>query len=99
MQWVECCTTLRVGLAFCTRRRRGLNNEQTQFPHLLRLRLSVRLSMRLQTMARQSGLPTRVHPHTLRHSDASHLLQSSDKLRAVPDRSRAGQRMRDLRRC
>ena len=78
-----------MGLAFRTRRRRGLNNEQTQFPHLLRL----------QTMTRPSGLPRRVHPHTLRHSDASHLLQSSDKLRAVPDRSRAGQRMRDLRRC
>ena len=66
-----------MGLAFRTGRRRGLNNEQTQFPHLLRLRL--------QTMARQSGLPTRVHPHTLRPSDASHLLQSSGKLRAVPE--------------
>ena len=66
-----------MGLAFRTGRRRGLNNEQTQFPHLLRLRL--------QTMARQSGLPTRVHPHMLRHSYASHLLQSSGDLRAVQE--------------
>lgn len=43
------------------------------------------LRLRLQAMAQQSGLPTRVHPHMLRHSYASHLLQSSGDLRAVQE--------------
>ena len=43
------------------------------------------LRLRLQTMAQQAGLPTRVHPHMLRHSYASHLLQSSGDLRAVQE--------------
>ncbi len=43
------------------------------------------LRLRLQAMATQSGLPTRVHPHMLRHSYASHLLQSSGDLRAVQE--------------
>jgi integrase/recombinase XerC len=43
------------------------------------------LRLRLQAMAAQSGLPTRVHPHMLRHSYASHLLQSSGDLRAVQE--------------
>jgi integrase/recombinase XerC len=36
-------------------------------------------------MAIQAGLPTGVHPHMLRHSAASHLLQSSGDLRAVQE--------------
>ena len=40
---------------------------------------------RLKTMALASGLPTKVHPHMLRHSFASHLLQSSGDLRAVQE--------------
>ena len=43
------------------------------------------LRLRLQAQAQQSGLPTRVHPHMLRHSYASHLLQSSGDLRAVQE--------------
>ena len=35
--------------------------------------------------ALEAGLPTRVHPHMLRHSYASHLLQSSGDLRAVQE--------------
>ncbi len=49
-------------------------------------RLSVnQLRLRLQQLAQQAGLPTRVHPHMLRHSYASHLLQSSGDLRAVQE--------------
>ena len=40
---------------------------------------------RLQSLAVQAGLPTHVHPHMLRHSFASHLLQSSGDLRAVQE--------------
>jgi integrase/recombinase XerC len=40
---------------------------------------------RLKALAVQAGLPTHVHPHMLRHSFASHLLQSSGDLRAVQE--------------
>jgi integrase/recombinase XerC len=40
---------------------------------------------RLRERALQAGLPTHVHPHMLRHSYASHLLQSSGDLRAVQE--------------
>ena len=40
---------------------------------------------RLKTRAIQAGIPTHVHPHMLRHSFASHLLQSSGDLRAVQE--------------
>ena len=43
------------------------------------------LRNRLRVQAQQSGLPTRIHPHMLRHSFASHLLQSSGDLRAVQE--------------
>jgi integrase/recombinase XerC len=41
--------------------------------------------VRLAQLAREAGLPTHVHPHMLRHSFASHLLQSSGDLRAVQE--------------
>lgn len=40
---------------------------------------------RLRALAIQAGLPTHVHPHMLRHSFASHVLQSSADLRAVQE--------------
>lgn len=40
---------------------------------------------RLRQAALQAGLPTSVHPHMLRHSFASHLLQSSGDLRGVQE--------------
>jgi integrase/recombinase XerC len=40
---------------------------------------------RLQAWARRRGLAERVHPHMLRHSFATHVLQSSQDLRAVQE--------------
>lgn len=40
---------------------------------------------RLRQHARSAGLDTPVHPHMLRHSFASHLLQSSGDIRAVQE--------------
>ena len=43
------------------------------------------LRARLKAQAVRAGLPTHVHPHMLRHSFASHVLQSSGDLRAVQE--------------
>jgi integrase/recombinase XerC len=43
------------------------------------------LRARLKAQAVHAGLPTHVHPHMLRHSFASHVLQSSGDLRAVQE--------------
>jgi len=49
-------------------------------------RLSPRsIQTRLAQWAIRQGLPRHVHPHMLRHSFASHLLQSSGDLRAVQE--------------
>jgi integrase/recombinase XerC len=49
-------------------------------------RLSVRsVQQRLRDCALKQGISTRVHPHVLRHSFASHVLQSSGDLRAVQE--------------
>ncbi len=40
---------------------------------------------RLKARALKAGLPTHVHPHMLRHSFATHVLQSSGDLRAVQE--------------
>jgi len=40
---------------------------------------------RLQRRSLQAGMATPVHPHMLRHSFASHILQSSSDLRAVQE--------------
>lgn len=49
-------------------------------------RLSPRtVQARLRTLAMRAGLPTHVHPHMMRHSFASHVLQSSQDLRATQE--------------
>lgn len=61
-----------------------------QTPALLAGRNGTRLTaqsiwQQLRRRAQQAGLPVAVHPHMLRHSFASHLLQSSGDLRAVQE--------------
>lgn len=61
-------------------------DETALFVSRLGTRLTAnQLRNRLQAQAVQAGVPTRVHPHMLRHSYASHLLQSSGDLRAVQE--------------
>lgn len=49
-------------------------------------RMSVRLlQIRIKKHAQQIGIPADVHPHVMRHSFASHVLQSSGDLRAVQE--------------
>ena len=43
------------------------------------------IQQRLKTWSVKQGLPSHVHPHMLRHSFASHVLQSSGDLRAVQE--------------
>jgi integrase/recombinase XerC len=62
------------------------DNEHALFVGASGRRISVRtIERRLATWAVKRGLNRHVHPHMLRHSFASHLLQSSGDLRAVQE--------------
>ena len=43
------------------------------------------IQLRLKKYSQQQGLTQNVHPHMLRHSFASHILESSSDLRAVQE--------------
>jgi integrase/recombinase XerC len=43
------------------------------------------IQLRMKTLALQQGIPRHIHPHLLRHTFASHMLESSGDLRAVQE--------------
>ena len=68
------------------RSRIGKLDDAALFVTLNGSRLSPRaVQLRLKHWAMKLGLSSKVHPHVLRHSFASHVLQSSGDLRAVQD--------------
>ena len=76
--------------AWCQVRAEGLNAATAAQTALFIGRNGTRLTaqaiwQRLRQRSLQAGLSTPVHPHMLRHSFASHVLQSSSDLRAVQE--------------
>ncbi len=85
---------LPIGAAACKVLRRWLDarpniaaeNELAVFVNNRGKRLSPRaVQQRLAQLGREQGLDKHVHPHMIRHSFASHLLESSGDLRAVQE--------------
>jgi len=66
-------------------RKKILNNTDALFLNAKGTRLTVRsVQLRLKKMAVKQGLPP-IHPHMLRHSFATHMLESSGDLRTIQE--------------
>ncbi len=75
-----------VGAWLVKRQPIAAGDEQALFVGTRGQRLSPRsIQRRLVTWAKRRGITRHVHPHMLRHSFASHVLQSSGDLRAVQE--------------
>ncbi|NOY62144.1 MAG: tyrosine recombinase XerC [Gammaproteobacteria bacterium] len=80
----QACKALREWL--CHRAQLVKTSEHALFVGRRGKRLSTRaVQLRVRRRALEQGLATSVHPHMLRHSCASHLLESSGNLRAVQE--------------
>ncbi|MCF7221512.1 tyrosine recombinase XerC [Marilutibacter chinensis] len=67
------------------RRSTGAGNDAPVFPGRDGPITPRAVQLRLRKLAQQQGLFKRVHPHLLRHSFASHILESSGDLRGVQE--------------
>ena len=68
------------------RSERALDNEKTLFVSQRGRRISHRaIQQRVKLIAQQQGISQPIHPHMLRHSFASHILESSGNLRGVQE--------------
>jgi integrase/recombinase XerC len=73
-------------IAAWRKQRSAPNGELALFTSKHGKRISVRnIQARLKILGRRSGMPQDIHPHMLRHSFASHMLESSGDLRAVQE--------------
>lgn len=64
----------------------GIGDQRALFIGQQGTRLSARsVQSWVEKLARERGVPARIHPHVMRHSMASHVLQSSQDLRGVQE--------------
>jgi integrase/recombinase XerC len=77
---------LRAIAAWLAVRAQGAPNDDALFISQRGRRISPRnVQLRIAQQSLQRGVPQHVHPHMLRHSFASHLLESSGELRSVQE--------------
>ncbi len=80
------CRALRQWLAVREEKLGGAAGQQALFLSGRGRRIHPRtVQKRLERYSLSQGMPQRIHPHMLRHSFASHLLESSGDLRAVQE--------------